>query len=75
MTVNRLVLIDGHALAYRVFFALPIDSFATKDGEPTNATFGFARTLLDLILADSPPKYLAVSFDVAVAVRVISPLE
>ncbi|MGB3715946.1 MAG: DNA polymerase I [Candidatus Promineifilaceae bacterium] len=64
MTMNRLVLIDGHALAYRVFYALPLDAFATKEGEPTNATFGFARTLLDLILADSPPKYLAVSFDV-----------
>lgn len=69
MTVNRLVLIDGHALAYRVFFALPIDAFATKEGEPTNATYGFARTLLDLILSDSPPKYLAVSFDVGKTFR------
>lgn len=67
--MNRLVLIDGHALAYRVFYALPLDSFATKEGEPTNATFGFARTLLDLILADSPPKYLAVSFDVGKTFR------
>jgi DNA polymerase-1 len=69
MTTDRLVLIDGHALAYRVFYALPLESFLTKDGEPTNATFGFARTLLDLILADSPPKYLAVSFDVGATFR------
>ena len=69
MTMDRLVLIDGHALAYRVFYALPLESFATKEGEPTNATFGFARTLLDLILADSPPKYLAVSFDVGKTFR------
>ncbi len=61
---DKLVLIDGHALAYRVFFALPLEQFTTKQGEPTNATFGFTRTLLDLMLADEPPKYLAVSFDV-----------
>ncbi len=69
MTTERLVLIDGHALAYRVFYALPLDAFMTKDGEPTNATFGFSRTLLDLILADAPPKYLAVSFDVGATFR------
>jgi DNA polymerase-1 len=68
-TDNQLVLIDGHALAYRMFFALPIDSFTTKDGEPTNATYGFTRTLLDLILAANPPKYLAVSFDAGVTFR------
>lgn len=61
---HKLVLIDGHALAYRMFYALPVASFTTKEGEPTNATYGFARTLLDLILADDPPHYLAVSFDV-----------
>ncbi|HEX6386557.1 MAG TPA: DNA polymerase I [Anaerolineae bacterium] len=68
-TDNKLVLIDGHALAYRMFFALPIDSFTTKDGEPTNATYGFTRTLLDLILSDNPPKYLAVTFDAGVTFR------
>jgi DNA polymerase-1 len=69
MTTNKLVLIDGHALAYRMFFALPLDAFTTADGEPTNATFGFTRTLLDLILSNSPPKYLAVSFDVGATFR------
>lgn len=56
-----LVLIDGHALAYRMFFALPAQGFQTKAGEPTNAVYGFARTLLDLL--DERPDYLAVSFD------------
>ena len=68
-TDNQLVLIDGHALAYRMFFALPIASFSTKDGEPTNATYGFTRTLLDLILAAEPPKYLAVTFDAGMTFR------
>jgi len=49
--LNRpaLILIDGHALAYRTFHALPIDRFTTQEGEPTNATYGFARTLLALL--------------------------
>jgi DNA polymerase-1 len=69
MTTKKLVLIDGHALAYRMFFALPLEAFSTKDGEPTNATYGFVRTLLDLILADDPPQYLAVSFDLGATFR------
>lgn len=56
-----LVLIDGHALAYRMFFALPVQGFQTRAGEPTNAVYGFARTLLDLM--DEQPDYLAVTFD------------
>ena len=63
MSIKKLVLIDGHALAYRMFFALPLEAFTTKEGEPTNATYGFTRTLMELILADNPPEYLAVSFD------------
>lgn len=67
--MNELILIDGHALAYRAFYALPIEGFTTKEGEPTNATYGFTRTLLDLILNENPPKYLAVSFDVGATFR------
>lgn len=63
----KLVLIDGHALAYRQFLALPVDKFSTQSGEPTNATFGFARTLLDIL--DSNPDYLAVSFDQGLSQR------
>ncbi|MBK6328904.1 MAG: DNA polymerase I [Chloroflexi bacterium] len=69
MAIKKLVLIDGHALAYRMFYALPLEAFTTKEGEPTNATYGFTRTLLDLILADNPPEYLAVSFDVGKTFR------
>lgn len=69
MSLNKLVLIDGHALAYRMFFALPIESFSTKDGEPTNATYGFIRTVLETILADQPPHYFAVSFDLGATFR------
>jgi DNA polymerase-1 len=58
-----LILIDGHALAYRMFYALPLEAFTTDDGEPTNATFGFTRTLLERLLSDKPPQYFAVSFD------------
>lgn len=63
MAKKELVLIDGHALAYRMFFALPLEAFSTRAGEPTNATFGFTRTLMDIVLAADPPEYLAVSFD------------
>ncbi len=63
MARKQLVLVDGHALAYRMFFALPLEAFSTRTGEPTNATYGFTRSLLDIILADDPPEYLAVSFD------------
>ncbi len=61
MSRPTLVLIDGHALAYRMFFALPVQGFQTRGGEPTNAVYGFARTLLDLL--DEKPAYLAVTFD------------
>ncbi len=63
MARKRLVLVDGHALAYRMFFALPLEAFSTRAGEPTNATFGFTRSLMDIVLADDPPEYVAVSFD------------
>ena len=55
-------LLDGHAIAYRQYFGLPVAGFTTKSGEPTNAVYGFTRTLLELIQV-SQPKYLAVAFD------------
>jgi DNA polymerase-1 len=63
MSEHKLILIDGHALAYRMFFALPLEAFSTKEGEPTNATYGFIRTVLERILSANPPQYFAVSFD------------
>lgn len=69
MTNKKLFLVDGHALAYRVFYALPLQAFTTKSGEPTNATYGFTRTLMDLLLGDDPPEYLAVTFDKGLTFR------
>ncbi|HSM58803.1 MAG TPA: DNA polymerase I [Candidatus Sulfomarinibacteraceae bacterium] len=69
MNNDKLVLIDGHALAYRMFYALPLEAFTTKSGEPTNATYGFTRSLMDLLLNDHPPKYLAVAFDKGLTFR------
>ncbi len=57
-----LYLIDGHALAYRSYFALRHGGFTTSQGESTNAIFGFTRTLLD-VFEHHQPKYIAVTFD------------
>src|SRR5579859_8151576 len=70
-SLRKLILIDGHALAYRQFHGLPIESFTTMSGEPTNATWGFARTLLDILQAPEPPHYLAVTFDQGLSGREI----
>lgn len=70
---NLLYLIDGHALAYRTYFALTVERSAfaaggdsgrwvTKSGEPTAGTYGFTSVLLNLLQKDRPD-YLAVSFD------------
>ncbi len=58
----RLVIVDGHAVAHRNYHSGQRD-LRTSQGEPTNATFGFARTLLDVLRAEKPPQYLAVAFD------------
>jgi DNA polymerase-1 len=61
-----LYLIDGHALAYRTFFALTRgggSGFVTRSGEPTAGVFGFTSVLLR-ILEQERPDYLAVAFDV-----------
>ncbi len=65
---KRLVLIDGHGLAYRMFFAIQAE-MSTRAGEPTNATYGFTRMLVNLIAGDNPPDYVAVSFDVGTTFR------
>ncbi len=65
---RKLVLIDGHALAYKMFYARMPD-FSTRSGEPTKATHGFTRTILGLINAANPPDYLAVSFDTGATFR------
>src|SRR5215211_4231629 len=59
----RLLLLDGHSLAYRAFFALPVENFSTTTGQPTNAVYGFTSMLIN-ILRDEAPTHLAVAFDV-----------
>jgi DNA polymerase-1 len=61
MPQKRLVLIDGHALAYRAFHALP-DDLTTSQGELTNAVYGFTSMLLN-VLRDEEPTHIAVTFD------------
>ncbi|WP_328596825.1 5'-3' exonuclease, partial [Agromyces humi] len=59
-----LLVIDGHSLAFRAFYALPVDSFSTRDGQHTNAIHGFLSMLL-LLLANEKPTHLAVAFDMS----------
>ncbi|MGH3300893.1 MAG: DNA polymerase I [Streptosporangiaceae bacterium] len=59
---GRLLLLDGHSLAYRAFFALPPENFATTTGQPTNAVYGFTSMLIN-VLRDEQPTHVAVAFD------------
>ena len=61
---NRLLLLDGHSLAYRAFFALPVENFSTQTGQPTNAVFGFTSMLINM-LRDEQPTHIVVAFDVS----------
>jgi DNA polymerase I len=63
-TGRRLLLLDGHSLAYRAFFALPAENFRTGTGQTTNAVYGFTSMLINL-LRDEQPTHLAVCFDVS----------
>ncbi|WP_329144234.1 DNA polymerase I [Streptomyces niveus] len=60
----RLLLMDGHSMAYRAFFALPAENFTTASGQPTNAVYGFASMLANT-LRDEVPTHFAVAFDVS----------
>ncbi|WP_252435087.1 DNA polymerase I [Pseudonocardia humida] len=59
-----MLLLDGHSLAYRAFFALPAENFRTGTGQTTNAVYGFTSMLINL-LRDEQPTHLAVCFDVS----------
>ena len=59
---DRLLLLDGHSLAYRAFFALPAENFSTTTGQPTNAVYGFTAMLIN-VLRDERPTHVAVAFD------------
>ncbi len=61
---KRLLLIDGHSMAYRAFYALPAENFTTASGQHTNAIYGFATMLLSLLTSEKPT-HVAVAFDVS----------
>lgn len=56
------MVVDGHSLAYRAFFALPVENFTTKDNQHTNAIYGFLSMLVNLIKAEQPT-HMAIAFD------------
>ncbi|MCH4209185.1 DNA polymerase I [Bifidobacterium sp.] len=60
---ETLLVVDGHSLAFRAYFALPVDNFTTSAGQPTNAVWGFVTMLAQVIDAEKP-NHLAVAFDV-----------
>ena len=60
----RLLLLDGHSLAYRAFYALPVENFSTSSGQHTNAVYGFTSMLIN-VLRDEAPTHVAVAFDVS----------
>lgn len=60
----RLMLLDGHSMAYRAFYALPVENFNTSTGQPTNAVYGFASMLANTV-RDEQPTHLAVAFDLS----------
>lgn len=62
-TNETLLVVDGHSLAFRAFFALPVDNFSTSSGQATNAVWGFATMLAQVIDAEKPD-HLGVAFDV-----------
>ncbi len=60
----RLLLLDGHSLAYRAFFALPVENFSTTTGQTTNAVYGFTSMLIN-VLRDEQPTHVGVAFDLS----------
>lgn len=62
--MKRLLLLDGHSLAYRAFFALPVENFSTTTGQHTNAVYGFTSMLIN-VLRDEEPTHVGVAFDVS----------
>ncbi len=59
-----LLVVDGHSLAYRAFYALPVDNFSTKDGQHTNGIYGFLSMFVNLLKAEKPT-HVAVAFDMS----------
>ncbi|MFM7145944.1 MAG: 5'-3' exonuclease H3TH domain-containing protein, partial [Actinomycetales bacterium] len=64
MSESRVLLLDGHSLAYRAYYALPVENFMTSTGQATNAVYGFAAMLINVIREERPTQ-IAVAFDVS----------
>ena len=60
----KLLILDGHSLAFRAFYALP-EELQTSDGTHTNAVFGFTSMLIKL-LQEQSPDYIACCFDLGI---------
>jgi DNA polymerase-1 len=60
----KLLLLDGHSVAYRAYFALPVENFSTATGQHTNGVFGFTSMLIN-VLRDEAPTHVGVAFDVS----------
>lgn len=63
-TRGTLLVVDGHSIAFRAFFALPVENFSSAGGQATNAIWGFLSMLGDVVAAERPDR-LAIAFDVA----------
>lgn len=63
-TQPTLMVVDGHSLAFRAFYALPVDRFQTQTGQHTNAVHGFIAMFLNL-LTNEKPDAVAVAFDIS----------
>jgi DNA polymerase I len=61
---DLLLIVDGHSLAFRAYYALPVESFSTSQGQPTNAIWGFAQMLSQVIESENPT-HICVAFDMA----------
>lgn len=59
---QKMIVIDGHSMAFRAFYALPVESFLTASGQYTNAVHGFISMLLTMI-REHHPTYVGVAFD------------
>ncbi|WP_258933286.1 hypothetical protein [Nesterenkonia pannonica] len=59
---NKLLVIDGHSMAFRAFYALPPEGFLTSSGQYTNAVYGFTNMLLKLI-REEQPTHVLLAFD------------
>ncbi len=64
VVTKKLLIIDGHSMAFRAFYALPADSFTAAGGQHTNAVYGFFSMLAKLLETEKPT-HLAVAFDAA----------